>query len=74
MSQDEMDTNLLVITAVEGYAQNHQMSESDVYAEFNKYKIISLIREQYEALHTQPLEDTVDFVEDVMARYTGVAR
>ena len=74
MRQDEMDTNLLVITAVEGYAQNHKMSESDVYTEFNKYKIIPLIRQQYEALHTQPLEETVNFVEDVMARYTGEAK
>lgn len=69
MSQDEMDTNLLIVTAVEGYAQNHQMSESEVYADFVKYKIISLIRNQYEALHTQSLEETVNFVEDVMSRY-----
>lgn len=74
MSQDEIDSNLLVVTAVEGYAQNHQMSESEVYAKFEKYKIIPLIRQQYEALHTQPLEETVDFVEDVMKRYTGDAK
>lgn len=69
MNQNEIDTNLLVVTAVEGYAQNHNMSENDVYADFSKYKIFSLIREQYEALHTQPLEETVNFVEDVMKRY-----
>ena len=69
MNQNEIDTNLLVVTAVEGYAQNHNMSENDVYADFSKYKIFSLIREQYESLHTQPLEETVNFVEDVMKRY-----
>lgn len=69
MNQAEMDANLLIITAIEGYAQNHRMSESEVYDEFSKYKIIPLIREQYEALHTQPLEETVNFVEDVMSRY-----
>ena len=74
MDQNEIDANLLVVTAVEGYAQNHKMPESKVYAEFSKFNIIPLIREQYEALHTQPLEETVAFVEDVMTRYTGVSK
>lgn len=74
MNQDEIDANLLVVTAVEGYAQNHNMAESEVFTEFSKFNIVSLIREQYEALHTQPLEETVDFVEDVMARCTGAAK
>lgn len=74
MDQNEIDANLLVVTAVEGYAQNHNMTESEVFNEFAKYKIIPLVREQYEALHTQPLEETVDFVEDVMAQYTGIKK
>lgn len=74
MNQDEIDANLLVVTAIEGYAQNHNMAESEVFAEFSKFNIVSLIREQYEALHTQPLEETVDFVEDVMARCIGAAK
>lgn len=74
MAQDEIDANLLVVTAVEGYAQNHNMPESEVFKEFSKFNIIPLIREQYEALHTQPLKETVDFVEDVMARYTGTTK
>ncbi len=74
MNQDEIDANLLVVTAVEGYAQNHNMTENEVFAEFSKFNIIPLIREQYAALHTQPLEETVDFVEDVMARYLGAAK
>lgn len=68
MSQSELDKNLLVVTAIEGYAQNHHLSEEEVYKKFNEYNILSLIREEYEALHTQPLEETVSFVEDVMAR------
>ncbi len=74
MNQNEIDANLLVVSAVEGYAQNHNMAESDVFAEFSKFSIIPLIREQYEALHTQSLEETVGFVEDVMARYTGAVK
>ncbi len=74
LNQNEIDANLLVVTAVEGYAQNHNMTESEVFAEFLKFNIVSLIREQYEALHTQPLEETVGFVEDVMAQYTGTKK
>ncbi len=58
MNQSEIDANLLVVTAVEGYAQNHDMAESEVLAKFSQFKILSLIREQYEALHTQPFEET----------------
>jgi len=74
MNQDEIDANLLVVTAVEGYAQNHNMTENEVFAEFSKFHILPLIREQYEALHTQPLEETVNFVEDVISRYKGGAK
>ena len=66
--QDEIDANLLVVTAVEGYAQNHNISEKDAYDMLSKRNIFSLIREQYPVLHTQPLDETVSFVEDVMQR------
>ena len=68
-SQIEMDKNLLVVTAIQGYAENHNMPEAEVYEKFQSNNIITLIRNEYEALHTQPLEETVDFVEDVMKRY-----
>ena len=64
-----MDKNLLVVTAIQGYAENHNMPESEVYEKFQTNNIITLIRNEYEALHTQPLEETVGFVEDVMKRY-----
>ena len=69
ITQTEMDKNLLVVTAIQGYAENHNMPESEVYEKFQTNNIIALIRNEYEALHTQPLEETVDFVEDVMKRY-----
>ena len=71
MSQTEMDKNLLVVTAIQGYAENHHISESEAFDKFSRYNIQDLIRDQYEALHTQPLEETIDFVEDVMKRYEG---
>ena len=67
--QTEMDKNLLVVTAIQGYAANHHISESATYEKFAQHDMISLIREQYDALHTQDLEETVAFAEDVMKRY-----
>lgn len=71
MSQTEMDKNLLVVTAIQGYAENHHVSESEAFDKFSRHNIQNLIRDQYDALHTQPLEETIDFVEDVMKRYEG---
>lgn len=69
MDQTEKDKNLLVVTAVEGFAEKHHLSEDEVYKRFSKHGIIDLVRAEYDALHTQPLEETVRFVEDVMIRY-----
>ena len=70
-NQTEMDKNLLVVTAIQGYAENHHISESEAFDKFSRHNIQNLIRDQYDALHTQPLEETIDFVEDVMKRYEG---
>ena len=70
--QMEIDKNLLVVTAIQGYAANHHISESDACKKFEQHGMFSLIRSQYDALHTQPPEETVNFAEDVMARYENV--
>ncbi len=65
---DEIDKNLLVVTAVEGYAHNHNIEAKTAYETLSNHNLISLVREQYDVLHTQPIEETVSFVEDVMKR------
>ena len=67
-AQDEIDANLLVVTAVQGYAANHQLNEQEAYTILSEHDMLSLVREHYDVLHTQPLEETVAFVEDVMRR------
>ena len=67
-NQTEMDKNLLVVTAIQGYAENHHISESEAFDKFSMHNIQNLIREQYDALHTQSLEETIDFAEDMMKR------
>lgn len=72
MTQTEMDKNLLVVTAVQGYAENHGIEETEAYKKFLERGIPSLIRREYDALHTQPLEETIGFAEDVMSRRTSL--
>ena len=67
-AQEEIDANLLVVTAVQGYATNHHLTEQKAYEILSEHNMLSLIRGQYGVLHTQPLEETVAFVEDVMKR------
>ncbi len=69
MDQTEKDKNLLVVAAVEGFAENHHLPEDEVYERFSRHGVIDLVRAEYDALHTQSLEETVRFVEDVMGRY-----
>lgn len=68
MNQIEMDKNLMVVTAIQGYAENHHIAEVEAYELFARKDLLTLIRSQYEALHTQPLEECINFVEDVLAR------
>lgn len=68
----EIDKNLLVVTAIQGYAENHNISESEAYEKFLRHDMLNLIRSQYSALHTQSLEDVVCFAEDVMRQYESV--
>jgi hypothetical protein len=62
------DANLLVVVAVEGYAQRHNMPGKDVFELFKQYEINTAIRECYSTLHTEDLEETIGFAEDLLKR------
>ncbi|MFU0825987.1 MAG: DUF5405 domain-containing protein [Lachnoclostridium sp.] len=68
MNQSEQIMNLLVVEAVEGYAYNHKLSPIEVLELFTSKGILTLLRSQYQALHTQSLEESIYFVEDVLRR------
>lgn len=68
MNQSERDMNLMVVEAIEGYAYNHKLTVKEVYELFSSKGIIPLLRSQYQALHTQSLEESIYFVEDVLRR------
>ncbi len=64
--QQQRDENLMLVAAVEQYAKKHKISTADSYTLFLKYGINRLIRQHYNALHTQPLDESYYFAEDVL--------
>ncbi len=67
MTEIERDQNLMLVYAVEGYSQRHGMPEKDVLSLFRKYGINNLIRQNYNALHTQDLDESISFAEDILS-------
>ena len=67
VSSTEHDQNLMLVYAVEGYSQRHNMPEKDVILLFRKYGINHLIRKNYNALHTQDFDESISFAEDVLS-------
>ena len=63
----EHDQNLMLVYAVEGYSQRHNVPEKDVLVLFRKYGINQLIRKNYNALHTQDFDESISFAEDVLS-------
>jgi shikimate 5-dehydrogenase len=68
MTEIERDQNLMLVYAVEGYSMRHNMSEKEVFALFRQYGINHLIRKHYNALHTQDLDESISFAEDILLR------
>ena len=67
VSSTEHDQNLMLVYAVEGYSQRHNVPEKDVIVLFRKYGINQLIRKNYNALHTQDFDESISFAEDVLS-------
>jgi hypothetical protein len=66
MTEIEHDQNLMLVYAVEGYSQRHNLPEKDAMVLFRKHGINHLIRKNYKALHTQDLDESISFAEDVL--------
>jgi hypothetical protein len=67
MTETEHDQNLMLVYAVEGYSQRHNLPEKDVIGLFRKYGINELIRKNYNALHTCDFDESISFAEDVLS-------
>jgi hypothetical protein len=66
--QQIRDENLMLVSAVERYAQHHRIPTAASFAIFRQYGVNKLIRKHYNALHTQPLDESYYFAEDVIKR------
>jgi hypothetical protein len=66
--QQQRDENLMLVAAVELYASHHALPTADAFALFQQRGIGTLIRKHYGALHTQPLDESFYFAEDVLNR------
>jgi hypothetical protein len=62
------DENLMLVAAVERYAQQHHIPTANSFNIFRQYGIDKLIRKHYNALHTQSLDESFYFAEDVIKR------
>ena len=70
MANAEIDKNLIVVAAVEGYSSKHNLSTGTVFDMFVEHNILILLRSQYDVLHTQSLDEGVIFAENILARRT----
>jgi hypothetical protein len=62
----QRDENLMLVAAVEQYAQKYDISTVASFALFRKYGVNTLIRKHYNALHTQSLDESFHFAEDII--------
>ena len=67
-SKRERDANLLVVAAVQGYSLKHGIPASETAVLFSHKGLFDIIRANYEVLHTQSLEESASFAEDILAR------
>ena len=66
--QQYRDENLMLVAAVERYAQKHCIPTAASFAVFRQHGVNALIRKHYNALHTQPLDESFYFAEDIINR------
>jgi hypothetical protein len=66
--RQKRDENLMLVTAVELYAKKHALPTAVAFALFRAKGVNTLIRKHYSALHTQPLEESYYFAEDILNR------
>lgn len=68
MTQREKDENLMIVSAVIGYALKHGIETADAFDIFQKHDIFASIRACYDVLHTQSIDESLYLAEDILAR------
>ena len=68
MSETERLKNLIIVAAVERYADMHKISSIDAFDRFKTYGLFEILRNQYDILHTQDLFEGARFADDYISR------
>ena len=68
MTDTQHDENLFVVFAVEEYARRHGIAAHETLGIFLKSGVTESIRQCYETLHTQDINECVSFAEDILKR------
>jgi hypothetical protein len=71
ISNANRDANLLVVAAVTGYSLNHGITGKEALSRFDRFGIVKKIRDNYETLHTQSLDESTAFAEDILTRMSA---
>jgi hypothetical protein len=66
--EQQRDENLLIVAATEIYADKYNMPTAKAFSLFCENGINDLIRKHYNTLHTQSLDESFLFAEDVLQR------
>jgi hypothetical protein len=64
MTQIERGQNLIIVAAIDRYADEHSISNQEAYALFLKYDLFNILRDNYDTLHTQELFEGAAFAND----------
>jgi hypothetical protein len=70
MTDLERGKNLIVVAAIDRYADEHGLTNKEVHAVFQNYNLLNIIRENYDTLHTQGLFEGAAFAEDYIMGHT----
>ena len=68
MTHREKDENLMIVSAVIGYALKHGIDTADAFDIFQKHEVFGKIRACYDVLHTQSMDESLYFAEDVLSQ------
>jgi hypothetical protein len=71
MTQNEREKNLIIVAAIDRYAEVHGISNLEAYERFKQFDLFRVLRDNYDTLHTQDLFEGAAFAEDYIARQTA---
>lgn len=71
MTQLERGQNLIIVAAIDRYADDHGISNAEAYALFRKHDLFNVLRDNYETLHTQDLFEGAAFARDYILSHAS---